>query len=208
MITVSWTEPSMPPTIGYSISVDSTDINIRVNVSSSPQNVSVSQAGVYTVRVTSISQHYPGGQSTPVQVTVRGKNVLCHTTFFEAVHVYETLPLFVELYSLNISVVTPSADSAFVSWAQPEMSLAVAEYTVSLTQVDRNGQAPCISATNNTLSFTTMDNATSVELTDLEEFSSYTVTITATLYFESLVASSASINFDTLSAGKVLNVMV
>ena len=101
----------------------------------------------------------------------------------------------------TIVVLSLSATSASLSWSQPQFSLPVVEYTVSLTRVTGSGQTLCPSLEDNGPAVATTGN--SISFTDLEEFSSYRVTVTA-VYDAFGVTRMASSNegFTTLSAGR------
>ena len=73
-VLVSWRDPPAPPSGGYRITVDSTSISITTSAQQS--EIPVEEPGVYSVRVKSLSQHYPGRQAGPVEVTVKGKETL------------------------------------------------------------------------------------------------------------------------------------
>ena len=82
---------------------------------------------------------------------------------------------------IGAAVVTTSsltATSVTISWSpQPaQFHLPVVKYTVSLTRVTGNGQALCTRSSYGQQ--TTTD--TSMSFTGLEEFSTYTVTVTTT----------------------------
>ena len=103
----------------------------------------------------------------------------------------------------SISLSAPAtATSASLSWTLPDdLNLPVVEYTVSLTRVIGSDQILCPSVKDNSNS-TISNNTKSVSFTDLEEFSSYRVTVTA-VYDAFGVTRMASSNegFTTLSAG-------
>ena len=91
-----------------------------------------------------------------------------------------------------------TATSVDISWTQPDFSLPVVEYRILLTRVTGNGQALC---TGSRPAVTTTD--TSMSFTGLEEFSTYTVTITAKFNpFGELILAMSSRSFTTLSVGK------
>ena len=73
MVRVTWAAPAGPPAGGYRI-VD-TDNNIDESAQSSPQMINVPQLGVYNFQVMYTSQHFPGGEVGPRQITVRGMEV-------------------------------------------------------------------------------------------------------------------------------------
>ena len=95
----------------------------------------------------------------------------------------------------------PTATSVTITWTQPEFSLPVLNYTVSLTRVTGSDQVLCPSVMDTRPPVTTMATVTSMLFTDLQEFSTYTVTVTAR--FNTTVAQRpTSMEFTTLSAGK------
>ncbi len=67
MISVSWTPPPAPPINGYRITVD---LNNDVDTMSSSQVIPVT-LGTLTIRVQSLSIHFPGGIAT-MDITVLG----------------------------------------------------------------------------------------------------------------------------------------
>ena len=101
-----------------------------------------------------------------------------------------------------ISTPSPTATSVSITWTQPEFSLPVLDYTVSLTRVTGSGQVLCPSVMDSRHPVTTMANITIMEFTDLQEFSTYTVTVTARFSaFGLTLQTSTSMDFTTLSAG-------
>ena len=118
-------------------------------------------------------------------------------------HILDRLPLI-------ISAPSPTAKSVTITWTQPEFSLPVVGYTVTVTRlltVTRlNGVAEtvlCASYTDSRQPVTTTSTVMSVQFTDLQEFSSYRATVTA-IFSASFEVTPASSNLDflTLSAGK------
>ena len=102
-----------------------------------------------------------------------------------------------------ISTPSPTATSVTITWTQPEFSLPVVGYTVTVTRL--NGLAEtvrCASYTESRLPVTTTSTVMSVRFTDLQEFSSYRATVTA-MFSATFKATPASSNleFTTLSAG-------
>ena len=105
-----------------------------------------------------------------------------------------------------ISTPAPTATSVTITWTQPEFSLPVVGYIVTVTRL--NGLAEivrCASYTESRLPVTTTSTVMSVQFTDLQEFSSYRATVTALFgaIFEATPASS-NLEFTTLSAGMKL----
>ena len=70
-VLLSWAAPTVPPNGGYSITADPGGIDVVTP--SSPFRVAVRQPGLYSFRVSYISQHLPGGTVGLDGVTVRGK---------------------------------------------------------------------------------------------------------------------------------------
>ena len=68
MVTVSWTPHPAPPSNGYRITVDS---ETGIDTMSSSRDISVS-LGMHTIRVQSLSIHFPGGIAT-MDINVLGK---------------------------------------------------------------------------------------------------------------------------------------
>ena len=97
-----------------------------------------------------------------------------------------------------ITTLSPTATSVTITWTQSEFSLPVLNYTVSLMQVTGSGQVLCPSFQNNT-AVTVIVNTTL--FTGLQEFSNYNVTVTARF---DQAHKSTSMNFTTLSAGKMI----
>ena len=99
-----------------------------------------------------------------------------------------------------ISMLLPTATSVTITWTQPEFSLPVLDYTVSLTRVTGSSQVLCPSVMDSRSPVTIVATVTSMEFTGLQEFSTYTVTVTAR--FNTTVSQSPTMEFTTLSAGK------
>ena len=102
------------------------------------------------------------------------------------------------------SVTTSSltATSVTISWSpQPaQFRLPVVEYTVSLTRVTGSGQALCTQVMDSRPAVTT--TGTSMSFTGLEEFSTYTVTVTTTFnVFGSNMDVPSDMMLTTPSAG-------
>ena len=101
---------------------------------------------------------------------------------------------------------TPSATSVALSWYQ---SFTRTNYTISLTRVtgEGNGQVLCDNVTDEKSPIET--SALSQRITNLEEFSTYIVTITAKFYRRldipalARIAGFINTTFTTLSAGTI-----
>ena len=106
---------------------------------------------------------------------------------------------------INGAYITTSsltATSVTISWSpQPaQFRLQVVEYTVSLTRVNGSGQVLCVEDMDSKPAVTTTN--TSMSFTDLEEFSTYTVTVTTTFnVFGSNMDVASDMMFTTSSAG-------
>ena len=104
-----------------------------------------------------------------------------------------------------ISTLSPTATSVTITWTQPEFSLPVVGYTVTVTRVTGSGQALCPSFVEEDQSTTTSPSVTTTTFTGLQEFSSYTVRVTASFSpafgLSSLIATESATLF-TLSSGE------
>ena len=101
-----------------------------------------------------------------------------------------------------ISIMSLTSTSVIITWTQPEFSLPVISYTVSLSRVTGSGQALCTGYMDTRPSVTTMASVTSMNFMDLQEFSIYSVTVTAR--FSASFSNSpktVSMEFTTPSAG-------
>ena len=103
----------------------------------------------------------------------------------------------------NVTTSSMTATSVTISWSpQPaQFRLPVVEYTVSLTRVTGRGQVLCTEVMDNRSAVTTTD--TSMSFTGLEEFSTYTVTVTTTfnVFGSTIDVASNMTMFTTSSAG-------
>ena len=118
---------------------------------------------------------------------------------------YATLQLKDALTGIGAAIVNTSltATSANISWSpQPaQFHLPVHSYTVLITQVTGSGQALCTQVMDSRPAVITTD--TSMSFPGLEEFSTYTVTVTSIFYgFGIILAPAASEDFTTLSTGR------
>ena len=73
-VLVMWTAPSPPPTDGYQVQITkgSTTTTETVPATSNSYTESSLQHGVYSIRVKSLTQYFPGEATEPVEITVRG----------------------------------------------------------------------------------------------------------------------------------------
>ena len=100
----------------------------------------------------------------------------------------------------NATTSSLTATSVTISLSLPMFSLLVVEYTVSLIRVTGSGQALCPQVMDSRPAVTTTD--TSMSFTGLEEFSTYTVTVTTTFdVFGSDMDVASDVMFTTPSAG-------
>ena len=103
----------------------------------------------------------------------------------------------------NVTTSSLTATSVTISWSpQPaQFRLPVVEYTVSLTRVTGSGQALCPHVIDSRSAVTTTD--TSMSFTGLEEFSTYTVTVTTTfnVFGSNMTEVADDMMFTTPSAG-------
>ena len=83
--------------------------------------------------------------------------------------------------NLPPSITAPSstATSVTITWTQPEFSLPVVGYTVTVTRVTGSIQVLCPSFVEEDQSTTTSPSVPTTTFTGLQEFSSYTVRVTA-----------------------------
>ena len=103
----------------------------------------------------------------------------------------------------SITTSSLTATSITISWSpQPaQFRLPVVEYTVSLTRVTGSGQALCPGVMDSRRS-AVATTATSMSFTGLEEFSTYTVTVTTTFnVLGSDMDVASDMMFTTSSAG-------
>ena len=183
------------PSGGYRITVDSTDISTGIDTTSSPHTITVPQPGVHSIRVVGLSQHLPSETVGPMEVTVRGQEKtisLDNNTSLPPAGSMEAI----------ITALSLTATSVTISWSpQPaQFRLPVVEYTVSLTRVTGSGQAVCTQVVDSRSVVTT--SVTSMSFTGLEEFSTYTVTVTTTFnVFGSNMDVASDMIFTTPSAG-------
>ena len=100
----------------------------------------------------------------------------------------------------DIVAVVPSATSVTISWTRPEFSLP--EYSVSLTQVTGSEQALCPLVMDYRTAVTT---GSSISFSGLEEFSTYSITVTATFNDDMghFINTSGITNFTTLRNGNL-----
>ena len=196
-VLVSWTAPMAVPSGGYRITVDSTDISTGIDTTSSPHTITVPQPGVHSIRVVGLSQHFPSEIVGPVEVTVRGQEEI------HAVHLLRhTYYIYIGAMAAIITTSSLTATSVTISWSpQPaQFRLPVVDYTVSLTRVTGSGQVLCTPVVDSRPAVTATD--TSMSFTGLEEFSTYTVTVTTTFnVFGSNMDVASDIMFTTPSAG-------
>ena len=102
-----------------------------------------------------------------------------------------------------------TSTSVTITWTQPEFSLPVINYTVSLLRVTGHDQALCTAYMDVKPPVTTMANATSMNFMDLQEFSKYNVTVNA--WFSASFSNSPKTvitEFTTLSAGNYVRLIL
>ena len=75
-VLVTWTAPPAPPAaVEHLIQVTVANTTTTTAVAGTSHTISVSQFGVYSIRVMSLSHQHLPGESTPVNVTVRGREL-------------------------------------------------------------------------------------------------------------------------------------
>ena len=75
-VLVMWTAPSPPPTDGYQVQITRGSTTTTVNVAGTSHTETSLQHDVYSIRVKSLTQHFPSEATDPVLITVRGKQPL------------------------------------------------------------------------------------------------------------------------------------
>ena len=113
------------------------------------------------------------------------------------VHYYTDFP------APTITSSSITATSVTITWSQPEGSLAADDYTISLQRVTGNNRQLCPTITDNRQMTTT---TTSISFTNLQEFSIYTVIVTARVF--GMSRTSTPHGFITTSTGKTQLEMV
>ena len=73
-VLVSWTPSPAPPTTGYRVQVTVGTTTTTTDVTQTSHTISVSQFDAYSIRVMSLSQHFPSKATAPVEITVRGRD--------------------------------------------------------------------------------------------------------------------------------------
>ena len=72
-VLVTWTPPPAPPAAGYQVQVTVGTTTTTTDVTGTSHTISVNnQFGVYSIRVMSLSQHFPSEATAPEQITARG----------------------------------------------------------------------------------------------------------------------------------------
>ena len=102
---------------------------------------------------------------------------------------------------LNVTFSSLTSTSVTISWTQPPFSLPMDEYRVELRRVTGPRQL-CTMVEDNTSKMTT--GISTVELTNLHEFSIYNVTITVTLQSGFNATLTPTVEFTTKAAGMII----
>ena len=90
---VSWTAPSPPPSMGYRITIDSTDFSAGIDLSSPATSRTILLIpGVHSIRMRTNSQHYPSEIVGPAEVTVKGTLYSCIFSTFHCGTLLYRLP--------------------------------------------------------------------------------------------------------------------
>ena len=174
-VLVTWTPPATPPSQGYQVLLTRGDENTTANVSGTSHNIPVNnQYGLYSVQVRSLSLHFPGEATSPVETSVRGMLLtLVRTTC--------TLPLYkfslctTDILPPVIDILYLSATTVTIHWTEPEVTPEVgtlSAYTISLAPL----QEICTVKEMNSTTSPTTNNFT---FTGLHEFFNYTITVLA-----------------------------
>ena len=193
IVLVSWTAPSPPPRVGYRITIDSTDFSAGIDVASSSTSHTISLTpGVHSIRMRALSQHYPSEIVGLVEVTVKGTLYSCIFSTFHCGKYYTDFPAPI----ITSSSIT--ATSVTITWSQPEGSLAADDYTISLQRLTGSNRQLCPTITDSRqMTITTI----STSFTNLQEFSIYTITVTARVFGVS--RTSTPHEFITISTGNI-----
>ena len=106
-----------------------------------------------------------------------------------------------------ISAPSPTATSVTITWTQPEFSLTVDGYIVTVTRVTgSNNQVLCPLFVEEDQSTNTSPSVMTTTFTGLQEFSSYLVRVTVNLSpafgLPGAIMATGSATFATLSSGK------
>ena len=108
-----------------------------------------------------------------------------------------------------ISTLLPTSTSVSITWTQPEFSLPVVGYTVTVTRVTGSGQVLCPSFVEEDQSTTTSPSVTTTTFNGLQEFSSYTLRVTANFSpafgTNSIPTAERSMTFTTIIFGEQRN---
>ena len=195
---VSWIAPSPPPSMGYRITVDSTDFSAGIDVSnSSATSHTISlQPGVHNIRIRALSQHYPSEIVGPVEVTVKGKKKRKRGSIITEI----SIMFYSDLVVPTIISSSLTATSVTITWSQPEGSLAADDYIISLHQLTDNNQTICTTSMDNQTLMTT-SATTLMNFINLMEFTIYSVTVTARAFGTS---RTSTLEFTTLPAGSYI----
>ena len=103
---------------------------------------------------------------------------------------------------INITFSSLTATSVTLSWTQPPFSLPMDEYRVELRRVTGARQL-CTMVEDNKSKMTT--GISTVEFTNLQEFSIYSVTITVTLPSGFNATLAPTVEFTTKAAGMTIH---
>ena len=101
---------------------------------------------------------------------------------------------------------SPTATSVTITWTQPEFSLPVVGYTVTVTRLrGNNSQVLCPSFVEEEQSTTTPSSVNTTTFADFQEFSSYLVRVTASFSpafgLPGELMATGSETFTTLNSG-------
>ena len=174
--------------------VDAPDVDFNTTATESPYSLTTSELGVHSIQVLYNSHHFPNEQAMSVEVTVEGER--------EGFKKRKKIILNTGIRPATVTTSSLTATSVIISWSpQPaQFCLPVVEYTVSLTRVNKSDQTLCTQLMDSRLAVNTTD--TSMSFTGLEEFSTYTVTVTTTFnVFGSNMDVASDMMFTTPSAG-------
>ena len=96
-----------------------------------------------------------------------------------------------------MSLLPPTGTSVNISWTQPPFSFTPVNYTVNLTRIIENDKGFCPRVEDNRISIL-MATITSMLFSDLHDFSTYRVTVTARFSeFGLSTAKNATMEFNS-----------
>ena len=91
-VLVSWTAPSPPPSMGYQITINSTNFSAGIVASSATSHTIMElEPGVHSIRMRALSQQLPSEIVGPVNITVKGNSYAKFTIICPCIHAFITI---------------------------------------------------------------------------------------------------------------------